>query len=101
PLLAQDPLHPADRVALAVEEVADAAQEIDVVRPVVAAAAAALHRAGLGKPALPEAQPLLRHVEIGSDPADGAGGIRRLVHDRPRLRRASAPARYVASLSGL
>src|SRR5262245_8780655 len=75
PLLAQDPLHAADRVALAVQEVADAAEEIDVVRPVVAAAAAALHRADLGEAAFPEAQHVLRHVEIVSDFADGAEGI--------------------------
>src|SRR5262249_3042731 len=61
------------------------AEEIDVVRPVVAAAAAALHRTDLREAALPESQHVLRHVEIVSHFADGAEGIGRLVHDRPRL----------------
>ena len=40
-LLAQDALDAADRVALAVQQMLDAAQKVDVVRPVVAAPAGA------------------------------------------------------------
>src|SRR4029078_5074010 len=44
PLLAQDPLHAANGVALAVEEMADAAQEVDVLGPVIPATPAAFPR---------------------------------------------------------
>src|SRR5690606_28163966 len=39
-LLAQDALHAANGIALAVKEMTDAAQEVDVVGPIVAASAA-------------------------------------------------------------
>src|SRR5208282_5340068 len=41
-LLAQQLLHPFDRVAFAVEQLLDRAQELDVAGPIVASAAAAL-----------------------------------------------------------
>src|SRR5205809_215873 len=41
-VILEDALRAPDRVTLAVQEMTDAAQEIDIVRPVVAAAAAAL-----------------------------------------------------------
>ena len=78
-VLFQDPLHAADGVALAVQQPADALEEIDVVGPVVAAAAAALHRLDLREARLPEPQHVLGNVEIVSDFADGAERIRRLV----------------------
>src|SRR5579883_1710800 len=84
PLLAQDALHTADRIALAVEQMADAAQEIDVVGPVIAPAAAALHRADLRESAFPETQDVLRDIEVVGDLADGAKGIGRLFHASPR-----------------
>ena len=77
---AQDALHAADGVALAVKQMADAAQQIDVVGPVIAPAAAALHRADLRKPAFPEAQHMLRHVDLVSDFTDGAERVRRFFH---------------------
>src|SRR5215472_3558522 len=78
PLLAQNPLHAADRIALAVQQMADATQEIDVVGTIIAAAAAALHRTDLGKAGFPEPQHVLRHVEVVGDLADGAECFRRL-----------------------
>src|SRR3954470_23570825 len=55
----EDPLHAADRVALAVEEMADALEEIDVVGTVVAPPAAALQGPDLRKARLPEPQHML------------------------------------------
>ena len=48
PLLPQDPLHAPDGVALAVQQVLDTPQQIDIVGPVVAAPTGALHRLDLG-----------------------------------------------------
>ena len=53
PLLAQDALHAADGVALAVEQMADAAQQIDIVGTVIAPPAAALHRLDFAETASP------------------------------------------------
>ena len=78
-MLFQDPLHAADGVALAVQQAADAAQQIDIVRAIIAPAAAALHRLDLGEPRLPEPQHMLGDVEIVGDLADGSECIRRLV----------------------
>ncbi len=75
----EDALHAADRVALAVEQVTDAAQQVDVVGPVVAPPAATLHRLDLAEPRFPEPQHMLRHVELVGHLADGAEGVRRLV----------------------
>ena len=85
-LLAQDALDAADGIALAVEEMADAAQEADVVGTIVAPSAAALERLDLAEAALPEAQHMLRNVELVRHFADGTECVRRLVH-----RRLSAP----------
>src|SRR5436305_2136273 len=63
-VILQDALRTADRVALAVEQVPNAAQQIDIVRPVVAPAAAALERLDLLKPGFPEPQHMLRQVEF-------------------------------------
>src|SRR5581483_1126324 len=78
-LLAQNALHAPDRVTLAVEEMANAAQQIDVVTPVITPAAAALHRLDLRKPAFPEPQHVLRHVDLFGDFADGAESVGRFV----------------------
>src|SRR5690606_41600806 len=77
-LLAQDLLHAADGVALAVQEMADATQEVDVVGPVVPPPAAALHRLDLGELALPEPQHMLGNIEFGGYFTDGPEGVRRL-----------------------
>ena len=87
-VILQDPLRTADRVALAVEQMADAAQQIDVVGPVVAPAAAALHRLDLLEARFPEAQHVLRQVEIVRDFADGPECVGRLFrHGLPSRRR--------------
>jgi hypothetical protein len=54
---------------------ADAAQEIDIIRPVIASAAAALERADLREPGFPETQDVLRQIEIVCDLADRAKGV--------------------------
>src|SRR6476660_7549080 len=61
----------------------DALQEIDVLWSVVAAAAATLHRLYLRKACFPETQDMLRQVEVVCDFADGAKGIRALLHRQP------------------
>src|SRR5438128_2285220 len=43
----EDALHAADRITLAVEQMANAAQQIDIVGTIIASAAAALHRLDL------------------------------------------------------
>ena len=58
---------------------ADAPKQIDIVRAIIAPAAAALHRLDLGEPRFPEPQHVLRNVEIAGDLADGSERIRRLV----------------------
>jgi hypothetical protein len=56
--------------------VADAAQQIDVVRAIVTPAAAALQRADLRETGFPETQDMLRQIEVVRDLADRAKGIR-------------------------
>ena len=77
-LLAQDSLYAPDGVALAVKQVANSTQKVDVVRPVIAAPTAALHRFDLVKPAFPKPQDVLRQVEVFGHLADGAKCVRRL-----------------------
>src|SRR6185503_7639932 len=78
-LLAQNSLHTANGVALAVKQVAYAAQQVDVVWPVIAASSAALHRLDFVKTAFPKAQDMLRQVELVRHFTDGAKSVRRLV----------------------
>src|SRR5690606_21915461 len=73
-------LHALDRVAVIVEQMADAFQEVDVFRPVIAAAASPLHRLNLRKPRLPETQDMLWEIEVFGDLADGSKGVRALFH---------------------
>src|SRR5262249_46841590 len=71
----------------------DAAQQIDIVRPVIAAAAAAFHGTNVGETAFPKPQNVLRHVDFIGNFADGAKRVRRLLHgQRPRAHGASAPS---------
>src|SRR5947209_12904763 len=81
-VILQDALRAADRVALAVKQMADAAQEVDIVRPVIAPAAAALHRLDLLKARFPETQHVLRQVEVVFDFADRPERFGRLFHHR-------------------
>src|SRR5437868_8352664 len=62
-VILQDALRAADCVALAIKQVTDAAQKVDIVRPVIAPTAAALHRLDLLKARFPETQHVLRQVE--------------------------------------
>src|SRR3954447_8588545 len=78
-MLLEDALHAADGVALAVQETADALEQIDVVRTIIAAAAAALHRLDLREAGLPETQHMLGNVEFVRDFTDGTERIGRLV----------------------
>src|SRR3546814_8444147 len=68
----QQALHALDGIAFAVQQVADAAQQVDVFGPIVAAAAAALQRPDLAELALPEPEHMLRHVKLVADLADRA-----------------------------
>src|SRR6478672_13859789 len=79
---------------------ADPAQEIEVVRPIVAAAATALHWLDLAEAALPEPQHVLRNVEFLRHFADRPECVGRLFHRRPTP---SAPGsnRYFPSGSPL
>ena len=81
-LLAQETLNAANGVAFAIEEVANAAQKIEVVRAIVAAPAAALHRLDLAEAAFPEPQHMLRNVELRRHFADGPECVRCLVQRR-------------------
>src|SRR6185437_2184520 len=73
-------LHALDGVALVVEHVADALDQLDILRPVVAAAAATLHRLDLGEAGFPEAQHVLRQIEVFGYLADGAEGVGTFFH---------------------
>src|SRR4029078_5215152 len=53
-VLFQDPLHTANGVALAVQQTANALEQIDIVGTVVPPPAASLHRLYLGEPPLPQ-----------------------------------------------
>src|SRR6185312_5421787 len=77
-LLAQDALHAADGVTLAVEQMADATQQLDVIRPIIATAAAPLHRIDIAEARLPETQYVLRQIELVRNLADGTKCVGRL-----------------------
>src|SRR5262245_66164057 len=61
---------------------ADAAQEIEVVRPVVTAPAAAFHRSDLAETTFPEAQHVLWNLQLLRHFTDGAECARCLLHRR-------------------
>src|ERR1043166_3642756 len=77
-LLAQQLLHALDGVAVGIKQPVDAAQQIDILGPVVAPATGPLQRTHLREFCLPEAQHVLRHVELRGHFANGAKGFRRL-----------------------
>jgi hypothetical protein len=58
----------------------DAAQEIDIVRAIIATAAAALHRLDFVETTFPEPQHMLRHIQIDGYFADRAESVGRLIH---------------------
>src|SRR5262245_2951497 len=67
-------LHALDGVALAVKKLADDLQQGDILRPVIAPAAAPLQGADLAEPGLPETEHVLGHVQLLRHLADGAEG---------------------------
>ena len=79
-LLAQDLLNALDRVAVGVQQRANAPQQLHVLRAIVAPAAAPLHRPDLRKPAFPEPQDVLRNAKLASNFANRAKRFGRLVH---------------------
>jgi len=76
-LFAQDALNTANGIALAIEQMTDAAQKIDIVGPVVTAAPAPFHRSNLREAAFPEPQNVLRHIYFVGNFTDRAERIRR------------------------
>ena len=88
-VLAKQFLHPTDGIAFGVQQVPDAAQQPNVLGPVVAAPATPLQGPDMGEFGLPETQHVLRQIELGRDFADGSegrGGIsRRDYPDSPRI----------------
>src|SRR5262245_34704036 len=79
-VFAQDLLHPANGVAVAIEQETDAAQERHILGAVIAPAPAPLHGFELCELALPEAQHVLRDRQFFCNFADGAKRLGRLVH---------------------
>jgi hypothetical protein len=96
--LSQDALDAANGVPFGIQQEPDAAEQVDIVGPVIAAAAAALHRLDLSETALPKPENMLRHVEVVGDLADRAERIWGLVEnglisfERGRLSSPSAAA---------
>src|SRR6266436_7263832 len=87
PLLPEETLDAPDRVTLTIQKMANAAQEIEIVRPVIAATAATLHRPDLAEATFPEPQYMLRNLKLLRHFADGPECARCLLHRRsaPRL----------------
>ena len=81
-VLAQEFLHAFNGVTLVVEHMPDALDQFHVLRPVIAAATAALHRLDLGETRFPEAQHVLRQVKVFGNLGNGAEGVGALVHGR-------------------
>src|SRR6266404_1906305 len=73
-------LYALDGVSVFIEQGADAAEKVDVFRPVVTPAPAALQRPHLAELAFPEPQNMLRHIEFRRYFADRAKCLRRLLN---------------------
>src|SRR6202023_1187457 len=71
-LLFQDALDAADGVALGIEQVPNAAQQVHVLRTIIAPATAALHWSDLVETAFPEPQHVLRNLKLSRAFADRA-----------------------------
>ncbi|MNT85469.1 hypothetical protein D3C72_2256420 [compost metagenome] len=61
----------------------DALQQVDILGPIVAPAAAALHRLDLLEARFPETQHVLWQIEIVGDLADGAKSVGAFFHFVP------------------
>src|SRR5690606_4268933 len=77
-VITQDALHAFDRVTVAVKQPTDSFQQVDSLRPVIAAPTAPFHRFYLAEFAFPEPQHMFRHVQLVRNFADRAECIRRL-----------------------
>src|SRR5690606_33206483 len=69
-----------DRIAVIIEQVPDALEQLDIVGAIVASPAATFHRLDLHEARLPEAENVLRQIKVVCDLADGAESVRTLVH---------------------
>src|ERR1700744_3106589 len=78
-VLLEDALYTANGVALAVEQPANSPEQTNVVRAIIAASAAPLHRLDLREARFPKPQNVLGNIEVFSDLTDGSERIRRLV----------------------
>jgi len=99
-ILLQDALHALDRIAFAIEEMADAFEQIDIVGAVIAPSTAALERPNLPEPCFPKPQDVLRNIEVLGDFADRSEGVGALVHHAysgSRRRRIIRPRRQCRS----
>src|SRR6185437_4638919 len=90
-LVSKNLLRTLDRETLAIQQRADAAQEIDIFGAIVAAAAGALDRTDLRETAFPEPQHMLRDIQFGRDLADGAERFRRFFAKSREHRHQSSP----------
>jgi len=87
PLFPQNSLNASDSVTLLIEEVPDALEQVDIVRSVIAPAAAALHRLDLRKPGFPEAENMLWQVQVVCHLTDGTKRVRALIQYDPPVPR--------------
>src|SRR6056297_3425880 len=79
-LALENALNALDRVAFGIEQAADALEQIDIARTIIAPPARPLERFDLRESCFPEAQHMLGQVEILSDFADGTKSVRTLFH---------------------
>src|SRR5262245_3132643 len=92
-LLPQNALNAPDGIALAIEQMAYAAQQIDILRPIETPASAPLHGPDFVEATFPEPQHVLWNCEFCGDFADGAERVRGLVHAvLPNRTRAGLPS---------
>jgi len=71
----QDLLHAANGVALKMQQVPDAPQQIEILGTIVPAPAPALHGLDLGELLLPEPEDVLRNVQFFRNLADCSEGF--------------------------
>ena len=73
-------LDPAYRVSLLIQELSDLPQQLNVLRPIITAAASAFQRFDLTETGFPETEDMLRQVEVIGDLANGTEGVRPFLH---------------------
>jgi hypothetical protein len=89
-VFAQQTLHTLDRIALIVEQMTNALEQLDIDWTIIAATAATLHRLDLCKARFPETQHMLGKIEILRNFTDRPECIRALVHP-PALSSSNGP----------